>query len=98
MNAELWNECIKFHGHFCPGLAMGYRASEIAAEELGIPLEKASDEEIVCIAEWTLYKPYSHVLQEKEISSLGSEENKHFHSLIDILERRLEWSSTVTIK
>lgn len=51
MNEELWDECIKFHGHFCPGLAMGYRASEIAAEELGILLEKASDEEIVCIVE-----------------------------------------------
>ena len=51
MNEELWNKCIEFHGHSCPGLAMGFRASEIAAEELGIPLEKVSDEEIVCIVE-----------------------------------------------
>ena len=46
MNEKLWEECVDFHGHACPGLAMGFRASEIAAEELGIPLEKASDEEI----------------------------------------------------
>lgn len=51
MNEKLWEECVDFHGHACPGLAMGFRASEIAAEELGIPLEKASDEEIVCIVE-----------------------------------------------
>lgn len=51
MNEKLWNDCVDFHGHACPGLAIGFRASEIAAEELGIPLEKASDEEIVCIVE-----------------------------------------------
>ncbi|MFA7032664.1 MAG: FmdE family protein [Bacilli bacterium] len=51
MNDKLWNECIEFHGHSCPGLALGFRAAEIGAEELGIPLEKASDEEIVCVAE-----------------------------------------------
>lgn len=51
MKEKLWNECIDFHGHSCPGLALGFRASEIAAEELGIPLEKAADEEIVCVVE-----------------------------------------------
>lgn len=51
MNDKLWNECIEFHGHSCPGLALGFRAAEIGAEELGIPLEKASDEEIVCVVE-----------------------------------------------
>ncbi len=51
MRDKLWNECIDFHGHSCPGLAMGFRAAEIAAEELGIPLEKAIDEEIVCVVE-----------------------------------------------
>lgn len=51
MDEKLWNECIMFHGHACPGLAMGFRASEAAAEELGIPLEKVQDEDIVCVAE-----------------------------------------------
>lgn len=51
MNEELWNECVRFHGHACPGLAMGFRASEVAAETLGVPLEKVRDEEIVCVVE-----------------------------------------------
>lgn len=51
MNDQLWNDCVKFHGHACPGLAMGYRATELGMEALGIPLEKAIDEEIVCVAE-----------------------------------------------
>ena len=23
MNQQLWDECVKFHGHSCPGLAIG---------------------------------------------------------------------------
>ena len=51
MDNKLWSECVRFHGHACPGLAMGYRATEIGMEVLGIPLEKVVDEEIVCVAE-----------------------------------------------
>ena len=51
MNQLLWNECVKFHGHACPGLALGYRATEIGMAELGIPVERAMDEELVCVAE-----------------------------------------------
>lgn len=39
---------IQFHGHFCPGLAIGIRVSEMALRELG---ERAPDEELVGIAE-----------------------------------------------
>lgn len=49
MNKELWNKCIEFHGHQCPGLAIGYRASGIAKEKLS--LNFSQDEEIVCITE-----------------------------------------------
>jgi Formylmethanofuran dehydrogenase subunit E len=51
MNQSLWNECVRFHGHACPGLALGYRATEIGMAELGIPIERATDEELVCVAE-----------------------------------------------
>ncbi len=40
-----WEEAVKFHGHACPGLAMGVRASEVALEKLGI--NRAIDEELV---------------------------------------------------
>ncbi len=40
-----WEEALKFHGHSCPGLAMGVRASEIALAKLGI--DRADDEELV---------------------------------------------------
>ena len=51
MEKQLWNKCVEFHGHQCPGLAIGFRASEIAAAELGEELSALRDEEIVCITE-----------------------------------------------
>ena len=52
MNAEeqeLWEKAIDFHGHVCPGLAIGYRAALYAAELLHLTFSK--DEETVCISE-----------------------------------------------
>ncbi len=40
---------IDFHGHLCPGLGIGYRAAKAAMQKLG--LDKAYDEELVCIVE-----------------------------------------------
>ena len=37
-----------FHGHMCPGLAIGIRAAELALREIG---PHASDEEVVAIVE-----------------------------------------------
>ncbi|GAB4390468.1 MAG: FmdE family protein [Thermodesulfovibrionales bacterium] len=39
---------VEFHGHICPGLAMGYRVSVFALRELG---ERAADEELVAVVE-----------------------------------------------
>jgi formylmethanofuran dehydrogenase subunit E len=44
---ELIEQTTRFHGHWCPGLAIGIRASEWALKEMG----KAPDEEIVVVAE-----------------------------------------------
>ena len=49
MNKELWNKCVKFHGHECPGLAIGFRASQIAKDKMA--LNFSQDEEIICITE-----------------------------------------------
>ncbi len=49
MNKELWEKCVKFHGHDCPGLAIGYKVSEAAKEKMG--LNFSADEEIVCVVE-----------------------------------------------
>lgn len=43
-----FDEVIDFHGHACPGLALGYRVSTFALKELG---ERASDEELVAVVE-----------------------------------------------
>ena len=51
MNQELWEECVRFHGHACPGLAIGYRAAEAASERLGTTLRRTEDEDIVCVSE-----------------------------------------------
>ncbi len=39
----------EFHGHLCPGLTIGYRASKAAMERIGIA--RAYDEELVCVVE-----------------------------------------------
>jgi len=39
---------IKFHGHACPGLAIGFRVANLALIELGL---RARDEELVAIVE-----------------------------------------------
>lgn len=49
MDKKLWEKCIEFHGHECPGLAIGYRACEIAIQKMG--LKFSSDEEVVCVTE-----------------------------------------------
>ena len=45
MNFE---DTVQFHGHRCPGLAMGYRVANLALKELGL---RAKDEELVAIVE-----------------------------------------------
>jgi formylmethanofuran dehydrogenase subunit E len=47
MDPELIKKTIDFHGHWCPGLAIGIRASELALREIG----KGPDEEIVAVVE-----------------------------------------------
>jgi formylmethanofuran dehydrogenase subunit E len=44
-----WEQCIAFHGHECPGLAMGYRAAKAAQSKLGVKF--SPDEEVVCVTE-----------------------------------------------
>ena len=36
MDQALWEKCVAFHGHQCPGLAIGYRAATLALEHLGL--------------------------------------------------------------
>jgi len=44
-----FSEVTKFHGHICPGTAIGYRAGEIAIKKLSSP--RAVDEEFLAIVE-----------------------------------------------
>ncbi len=44
-----FKKCADFHGHICPGLAIGYRSSKRALEWL--KENRAEDEEIVAIVE-----------------------------------------------
>lgn len=46
---ETWKKCVEFHGHECPGLAIGFKASEAAKKRLGISFSQ--DEEVVCVTE-----------------------------------------------
>lgn len=49
MDQELWKKAVDFHGHICPGLAIGYRASLYAMELLEFTF--SDDEQVVCITE-----------------------------------------------
>lgn len=49
MNNAQWEECVAFHGHACPGLAIGFQAARAAQIHLGF--QSAADEELVCITE-----------------------------------------------
>ena len=42
-------EIIEFHGHSCPGLAMGYRMATVAMNALGA--SRSNDEELVAVVE-----------------------------------------------
>lgn len=42
-------EAIRFHGHVCPGLVMGYRAAKAA--QAALQVERPEDEELVAITE-----------------------------------------------
>jgi len=44
-----YNDAVAFHGHACPGLALGYRAAEYAMA--AIRAGRSDDEELVCIVE-----------------------------------------------
>lgn len=49
MNKELWKKAVEFHGHECPGLAIGYKVCEAAIKKLNIKF--SMDEDIVCVTE-----------------------------------------------
>ncbi|NLW44110.1 MAG: formylmethanofuran dehydrogenase [Syntrophomonadaceae bacterium] len=49
MNRLDWIKAVEFHGHECPGLAIGFRAVEAARERMGITF--SADEEVVCVVE-----------------------------------------------
>ncbi|MDR0523614.1 MAG: FmdE family protein [Candidatus Methanoplasma sp.] len=51
MDESLWERCVEFHGHACPGLALGFRAAEGACGILGVPFGRTGDEDLVCVSE-----------------------------------------------
>ena len=44
-----FDRCVEFHGHACPGLAIGFQAGRILMDRLGS--QKAEDEELLAILE-----------------------------------------------
>ncbi|SHJ46308.1 formylmethanofuran dehydrogenase subunit E [Parasporobacterium paucivorans DSM 15970] len=46
---ELWEQCVKFHGHACGGLTIGFKAALYAVELLDLSFSE--DEDVVCISE-----------------------------------------------
>ncbi len=49
LSSEDFKKCVDFHGHICPGLAIGYRAAKAGLERLDE--SRAADEELVAIVE-----------------------------------------------
>ena len=44
MTPSDWDQCVTFHGHECPGLAIGYRVAKAAQKRLGVNF--SPDEEV----------------------------------------------------
>jgi formylmethanofuran dehydrogenase subunit E len=49
LSSEDLTKCVEFHGHMCPGLAIGFRAARTLMERLGV--RRAPDEELLAIVE-----------------------------------------------
>jgi len=49
LSSDLFKKCLDFHGHLCPGLAMGYQAA--TAGMAWLAARRAEDEEIVAVVE-----------------------------------------------
>lgn len=47
--SDLFKKCLDFHGHLCPGLALGYQAAQAGMQWLAA--QRAEDEEVVAIVE-----------------------------------------------
>lgn len=48
-SSEELTKCIEFHGHMCPGLAIGFQAARTLMKRLGV--RRAPDEELLAIVE-----------------------------------------------
>src|SRR4030043_738728 len=46
---ENFKKCVEFHGHRCPGLAIGFQAARALMDQLDV--KRAPDEELVAIVE-----------------------------------------------
>ncbi len=49
LSSEEFKRCAEFHGHVCPGLAIGFKAAKVLMDRLGVT--RSSDEELVAIVE-----------------------------------------------
>lgn len=49
MESEEFKQCVDFHGHICPGLAIGFKAVKACMAEL--KETRAEDEELVAVVE-----------------------------------------------
>ena len=47
---DFWKKTVSFHGHECPGLAIGFKAALLAKELLQVD-DHINDEDIVCVSE-----------------------------------------------
>ena len=45
LSSEEFGKCVEFHGHVCPGVAIGFQAARVLMELLGVG--RAPDEELV---------------------------------------------------
>jgi formylmethanofuran dehydrogenase subunit E len=49
LSSDDFQKCVNFHGHICPGVAIGFQAARILMERLGV--RRAPDEELVATVE-----------------------------------------------
>ncbi len=86
-----FKKCIEFHGHICPGLAVGYKAAKTGMDWL--KENRAEDEELVAIVETDACGADAHsgfdrmYLRQREFSLPGLRKTG-FHSFREKIRAR----------
>lgn len=96
MEKEIWEKAVAFHGHACPGLAIGVRAATLLQEQWHIT--RGEDEswfvsQKTMPVEWMAFRPFWVAQREKAICCGILRGKWHFHFMNGTADVLAGWCS-----